>query len=105
MHVHNRPLLALSLKRRLPPHIPIILHMHNLYDSLGERERPEPGTPVPVAGFVGCSRFVVERERERLGRGAGLHQVVYNGVEPSVFFPLGGGQREARAQGKVPSYG
>jgi spore coat protein SA len=101
VHVHNRPLLALSLKRRLPPHLPIILHMHNLYESLGKRERPEPGTPIPVAGFVGCSRFVVARERERLGRGAGLHQVVYNGVEPSAFIPLGeedGKRRALRAK-------
>ncbi len=88
VHVHNRPLLALSLKRRLPPGVPLILHMHNLYESLGKRERPEPGTPIPLSGFIGCSRFVVDRERERLGKGAGLHRVVYNGVDPSAFFSL-----------------
>ncbi|MDP3182780.1 MAG: glycosyltransferase family 4 protein [Desulfobaccales bacterium] len=96
VHVHNRPLLALYLKRRLPPGIPIILHMHNLYNSLGKRERPLPGTPMPVAGFVACSRFVLERERDRLGLGAALHRVVYNGVDPESFLSLWDHEDERR---------
>jgi len=85
LHVHNRPLLALSLARRCGREIPVILHMHNLYESLGKRERPRPGTPIPVAGFAACSHFVLERERSRLGLGAGLHRVIYNGVETDAF--------------------
>jgi len=85
LHVHNRPLLALSLARRFGREIPVILHMHNLYESLGKRERPQPGTPIPVAGFAACSNFVLERERSRLGLGAGLHRVIYNGVETEAF--------------------
>ena len=85
LHVHNRPLLALSLARRFGREIPIMLHMHNLYESLGKRERPRPGTPIPVAGFAACSNFVLERERSRLGLGAGLYRVIYNGVETDAF--------------------
>ena len=57
IHVHNRPLLALFLERRFGGQIPVILHMHNLYESLGKRERPRPGTVIPVAGFAACSKF------------------------------------------------
>ncbi len=39
LHVHNRPLLALYLKRHFP-RTPLILHMHNLYTVLGKREKP-----------------------------------------------------------------
>ena len=85
LHVHNRPLLALWLARRFGREIPVILHMHNLYESLGKRERPRPGTPIPVAGFAACSNFVLERERSRLGLGAGLYRVIYNGVETDAF--------------------
>jgi spore coat protein SA len=88
VHVHNRPLLALSLKRRLPSQIPIILHMHNLYESLGKRERPPLESPLPVAGFAACSHFVLARERSRLGRGARLSRVIYNGVETDAFASL-----------------
>lgn len=85
-HVHNRPLLALYLKERLP-HIPFILHMHNLYNILGRRERPAPGVRIPVEAFVGCSRFVAKTEQNRLGAGAAARLVVYNGVDPEVFRP------------------
>jgi len=101
VHVHNRPLLALSLKRRLPPGTPIILHMHNLYESLGKRERPLPGTLIPVAGFAACSNFVLNRESQRLGRGAGLSRVIYNGVETGAFAALwdqAAGAQEVRRQ-------
>ena len=96
VHVHNRPLLALYLKERLP-RIPLILHMHNLYTILGKREKPAPGTPIPVEAFVGCSRFVVETEQHRLGAGAAAHLVVYNGVDPGVFRPSWEQEAAARA--------
>jgi spore coat protein SA len=85
IHVHNRPLLALYLQKHLGGQIPIILHLHNLYNSLGKRERPPLGTPIPLAGCVACSRFVLDRERTRLGLGAHNHYVVYNGVDPEIF--------------------
>jgi spore coat protein SA len=88
VHIHNRPLLALSLQRRLPPRTPIILHMHNLYESLGKRERPEPETPMPLAGFAACSNFVLDQERSRLGLGAARFRVIYNGVETAAFASL-----------------
>lgn len=88
LHVHNRPLLALSLqKRRGLEKVPLVLHMHNLYHSLGRRERPGAGTSIPAAAFIGCSQFVVDREKSGLGRGAGRHFVVYNGVDTEVFSP------------------
>jgi spore coat protein SA len=87
LHVHNRPLLAQSLKKRQGlEKLPLILHMHNLYESLGRRERPDPGAPQSLAAFIGCSRFVVERERWRLGKDAASHFVVYNGVDAAGFF-------------------
>lgn len=89
LHVHNRPLLALSLRHRLGPQLPIILHMHNLYGSLGKRERPARETPIPVAGFVACSQFVLDREATRLGQAAARRRVVYNGVEPEAFLSRG----------------
>jgi len=104
VHVHNRPLLALYLKRHLPPEFPIILHMHNLYNSLGKRERPRPGTLIPVAGFVACSRFVLDREKDRLGLGAALHRVVYNGVDSQAFLSLwehGDERRSVREQYRI----
>ena len=85
IHVHNRPLLALYLQKHLGGRIPVILHLHNLYNSLGKRERPPVGTPIPVAGCVACSQFVLDRERTRLGLGAKSHWVVYNGVDPEIF--------------------
>ncbi|MEW6387894.1 MAG: glycosyltransferase family 4 protein [Thermodesulfobacteriota bacterium] len=102
LHVHNRPNLALNLKKWLP-RLPVILHMHNLYDILGKRERPRPGTPIPVEGFVACSRFVLEKERNRLGLGAAAHFVVYNGVDPQAFAPPG--QDEARVRRVRQQYG
>jgi len=85
IHVHNRPLLALFLHQHLEGRIPIILHLHNLYNSLGKRERPAPGTPMPVAGFLACSKFVLDRERDRLGVGAANYRVVYNGVDVQSY--------------------
>ncbi|MCL4502635.1 MAG: glycosyltransferase family 4 protein, partial [Deltaproteobacteria bacterium] len=85
IHVHNRPLLASYLKNHFGSKIPVVLHMHNLNESLGKREKPEPGMIIPLEGFIGCSRFVVERERARLGEGARLHRVIYNGVDTAAF--------------------
>ena len=85
IHVHNRPLLARYLARRFEGAIPVILHMHNLLESLGKRERPPLGPPIPLAGFAACSNFVLEREQSRLGLGAGLHRVIYNGVDAGAF--------------------
>jgi spore coat protein SA len=96
VHVHNRPLLAAFLLNRLGARVPLILHLHNLYHSLGKRERPEPGTPLPVAALVACSRFVLDRERKRLGQGAGLYRVVYNGVDLEAFWARYDHAAEAR---------
>ncbi len=85
VHVHNRPLLALYLQNHLQGRLPVLLHLHNLYESLGRRERPPLGTPIPAAACLACSRFVLERERQRLGLGARSHFVVYNGVDPTGF--------------------
>ncbi len=102
IHVHNRPLLARYLKKHLPG-IPLILHMHNLYTILGKREKPAPGTRIPVEAFVGCSRFVAETEQNRLGAGAAAHLVVYNGVDPEVFRPWW--EQAAAAQAARRRYG
>jgi spore coat protein SA len=96
LHVHNRPLLALNLKTWFP-RLPVLLHMHNTYHILGKRERPAPGTPMPVEAFVACSQYVMDQERQRLGTGAGAHIVVYNGVDPGAFQPPGERAAEARA--------
>ena len=102
IHVHNRPNLAINLKKWLP-RTPVVLHMHNLYDILGKRERPAPGTPISVEGFVACSSFVLEKERNRLGLGAASHFVVYNGVDPQAFIPRR--QDESRARQVRQPYG
>ena len=86
LHVHNRPLLALNLKKWFP-RLPVLLHMHNTYHILGKRERPAPYTPIPVEAFLTCSNYVMEAERERLGTNAGAHIVMYNGVDPEEFRP------------------
>ncbi len=103
IHVHNRPLLALFLHRRFAGRIPVILHMHNLYESLGKRERPRLGSPIPVAGFAACSNFVLDRERSRLGLGAMSGRVIYNGVETgscaSLWDPASGVQEVRRKYG------
>jgi spore coat protein SA len=103
IHVHNRPLLAQALQRRLRHPIPIILHMHNLSASLGKRERPRLGTVIPLAGFAACSHFVLDRERDRLGLGASLYRVIYNGVQTDAYAsrwdPAAGVQEVRRACG------
>jgi spore coat protein SA len=86
LHVHNRPLLALNLKKWFP-RLPVLLHLHNTYHILGKRERPAPYTPMPVEGLLACSNYVMDQERQRLGAGALAHIVMYNGVDPEAFRP------------------
>ena len=38
-----------------------------------------------MAGLAACSHFVLGREGDRLGRGAAVHRVIYNGVDPADF--------------------
>jgi spore coat protein SA len=102
LHVHNRPLLALNLKKWFP-RLPVLLHMHNTYHILGKRERPAPYTPMPVEAFLACSNFVMEEERERLGTGAGTHIVMPNGVDPQAFHPWW--ERGAAARAAREHYG
>lgn len=102
LHVHNRPLLARYLKEHFSQ-LPVILHMHNIYPILGKRERPAPGTPIPVEAFQACSRFVLEQERHRLGQMAAMHQVIYNGVDVRAFQPRW--EREAEAKAEREKYG
>ncbi len=99
LHVHNRPLLALNLKKWFPG-LPVLLHMHNTYHILGKRERPAPYTPIPVEAFLACSNFIMAEERDRLGTGAGAHIVMYNGVDPEAFRPKWERADEARAARK-----
>jgi spore coat protein SA len=96
LHVHNRPLLALFLKKQFP-RLPVLLHLHNLYSILGKRERPAPYTPIPVEAFLACSNFVLEQERDRLGTGAKYHGVITNGVDLEAFLPRWERLDEARA--------
>lgn len=96
LHVHNRPLLALNLKKWFP-RLPVILHLHNIYSILGKRERPAPHTPMPVEALVACSRYVLEEERQRLGTRAGAHLVMHNGVDVEGFRPRWERTMEAQA--------
>lgn len=96
IQVYNRPLLALSLKK-YAPHIPVILRMGNLSRILGKRERPAPGTVIPVDGFVAVSRYVLEREQRRLSLGAVPRWVIYNGVDPQTFVPRWADESLARS--------
>ncbi len=87
IQVHNRPLLALALRQRHCPQFPTLLRMGNLATILGKRERPPAGTLLPLDAFIACSRFVLEKEKDRLGLGAGSYWVIYNGVDPGHFSP------------------
>ena len=96
IQVHNRPLLALALKQRHCPQFPTLLRMGNLATILGKRERPQAGVPLPLDAFIACSRFVLEKEKDRLGLGAASHWVIYNGVAPGHFAPRWEQEAEAR---------
>jgi glycosyltransferase involved in cell wall biosynthesis len=88
IHIHNRPLLVPFFRNRFPGK-KIILHMHNLYNYLGSREKPHGRFELPADLFLGCSRFVLEGERDRLSRGSRRQAVLYNGVDLQAFDPIG----------------
>ncbi len=87
VHVQNRPLIAAYLKDRLPARVPVLLHMHNLYEYLGKYERPSDASGAPLDGFLAVSRFVLDRERNRLGALAGWSSVLNNGVDTDLYSP------------------
>ena len=73
LHVHNRPLLAQYLTNHLSPGIPVILHMHNLNESLGKREKPAARDAHPGGGL---------HRLQPLRGGAGKSQVGGRGPAP-----------------------
>ena len=86
IHIHNRPLLVAYFRERFPGK-KIILHMHNLYNYLGRLERPAGPFINEADLFLGCSRFVVEAEKDRLAVGTPGREVLYNGVDMDDFRP------------------
>ncbi len=87
IHIHNRPLLVSYFRKRFPRK-KIILHMHNLYNYLGRLERPSGPFINEADLFLGCSRFVVAAEKNRLAVGTPNQEVLYNGVDTHDFRPL-----------------
>jgi spore coat protein SA len=87
IHIHNRPLLVSYFRERFPRK-KIILHMHNLYNYLGRLERPSGPFINEADLFLGCSRFVVAAEKDRLAVGTSVQEVLYNGVDTRDFRPL-----------------
>lgn len=87
IHIHNRPLLVSYFRERFPRK-KIILHMHNLYNYLGRLERPSGPFSNEADLFLGCSRFVVAAEKNRLAVGTPVQEVLYNGVDTRDFRPL-----------------
>jgi spore coat protein SA len=87
IHIHNRPLLVSYFRERFPRK-KIILHMHNLYNYLGRLERPSGPFINEADLFLGCSRFVVAAEKNRLAVGTRNQEVLYNGVDTRDFRPL-----------------
>ncbi len=86
IHIHNRPLLVSYFRERFPRK-KIILHMHNLYNYLGKLERPSGSFNNEADLFLGCSRFVVAAEINRLAVGTPVQEVLYNGVDTRDFRP------------------
>lgn len=86
IHVHNRPLLIPFFKNRFREK-KIIFHMHNLYNYLGEREKPHGEFEINADLTLACSHFIMESEKNRLVRGSLRQAVVYNGVDTEVFLP------------------
>jgi spore coat protein SA len=87
IHIHNRPLLVSYFRERFPRK-KIILHLHNLYNYLGRLERPSGPFSNEADLFLGCSRFVVAAEKNRLAAGTPVQEVLYNGVDTHDFRPL-----------------
>lgn len=94
IHVHNRPLLAPFFKERFPGK-KVVFHMHNLYNYLGRFEKPHGEFEVKADLTLACSRFLLEKERDRLVRGSRQQAVVYNGVDTEAFRPAWEKEREA----------
>ena len=95
LHIHNRPLLVSYFRERFPQKR-IILHMHNLYNYLGRLERPSGPFINEADLFLGCSRFVVDAEKNRLAVGTPGRAVLYNGVAIDDFRPLWVNPEETR---------
>jgi glycosyltransferase involved in cell wall biosynthesis len=102
IHIHNRPLLPPFFKERFPGK-KIIFHMHNLYNYLGRFEKPQGEFEVQADLTLACSRFLLEKEKDRMGRGSRHQAVVYNGVDTEVFLPRW--QKEAEAEAVRRHYG
>ena len=101
IHIHNRPLLVSYFRERFPRK-KIILHMHNLYNYLGRLERPSGPFINEADLFLGCSRFVVEAEKNRLAVGTPGQEVLYNGVDTGDFRPLWVNPEETRQSPGAP---
>ncbi len=95
IHIHNRPLLVSYFRERFRRK-KIILHMHNLYNYLGRLERPSGPFLNQADLFLGCSRFVVAAEKNRLAVGTPVQKVLYNGVDTHDFRPLWMNPEETR---------
>jgi glycosyltransferase involved in cell wall biosynthesis len=95
IHIHNRPLLVAYFRQRFPRK-KIILHMHNLYNYLGRLERPAGPFFNEADLFLGCSRFVVAAEKNRLAVGTPAQELLYNGVDIDDFRPLWVNPEETR---------
>lgn len=77
--------------------------MHNIYNYLGRFEKPHGDFEVQADLTLACSRFLLEKEKDRMGRGSRQQAVVYNGVETEVFLPRW--QKEAEAEAVRRHYG
>lgn len=86
IHIHNRPLLVPFFKERFPGK-KIIFHMHNVYNYLGRFEKPHGEFEIKADLTLACSRFLLEKEKDRLVRGSRQQAVVYNGVDTENFLP------------------
>jgi glycosyltransferase involved in cell wall biosynthesis len=86
IHIHNRPLLVPFFKERFPGK-KVIFHMHNVYNYLGRFEKPHGEFEIKADLTLACSRFLLEKEKDRLVRGSRQQAVVYNGVDTESFLP------------------
>jgi len=96
IHVHNRPLLVPFFKERFVGK-KVIFHMHNLYNYLGRFEKPYGEFEVKADLTLACSRFLLEKEKDRMVRGSRKQAVVYNGVDTEIFLPFWQQKAEAQA--------
>jgi len=70
--------------------------MQNHYNYLGRLERPSGPFVNEADLFLGCSRFVVAAEKNRLAVGTPAQEVLYNGVDIDDFRPLWVNPEETR---------